>query len=116
MISEYLVAGFGILVAATPFLGLPGSWKKALLLLVGASIFYLAFRIKRRGGHSPKPRIPRKKASTFADNHPSGEQVSTLPGSSVVEAKKSVRRIHPLKEIVKEEIPVVASDITPPSA
>ncbi|MEK7514342.1 MAG: hypothetical protein AAB587_00745 [Patescibacteria group bacterium] len=112
MISEYLVAGFGILVAVMPFLGFPGSWKKVFFFLIGASIFYLAFRIKRRNPGAPKPHAPHKKASTFADNQPPIQQAPVDAASPVAETKKSVRRIHP----VKEELPIIPSDTTAPSS
>ena len=111
MISEYLTAGAGILVAVIPLLGFPNSWDKVILFLIGVSIFYLAFRIKRRNP-SVKPRLARKKASTFADNRPTSQNTPPSPSEVLPQAeiKKPVRRIHP----VKEE-PVSASPDSTPS-
>ena len=61
MSKEMAVIVLGIVVAVTPYLGIPGSWKTILLLVTGVSILVLGFFLRaemlsrglRRGNNHP---------------------------------------------------------------
>lgn len=56
MSKEVLVIVLGILTALLPFMGLPGSWRTILLVLIGIGIAVIGFFLRSealgRGGES----------------------------------------------------------------
>jgi VIT1/CCC1 family predicted Fe2+/Mn2+ transporter len=46
MSKEMTVIALGALVAVTPYLGIPGSWKTALLALAGLALAGLGFLLR----------------------------------------------------------------------
>lgn len=67
MSKEVSVIILGLLTAAAPFLGLPGSWRTALIVALGVALAAFGFSLRRevlaRGmSHS---------ADHFVDNRPS---------------------------------------------
>lgn len=70
MSKEVSVIILGLITAATPFLGLPGSWRTALIVVLGIALASLGFFLRRevlaRGmSHS---------ADHFVDNRPSAPE------------------------------------------
>ncbi len=61
MSKEMAVIAFGIWVAVVPYLGIPGSWRTALLVVTGFAIIALGFFLRaemlsrgmRRNRHHP---------------------------------------------------------------
>ncbi len=56
MSKEMIVIALGVLVVVTPYLGLPGSWKTAILALAGLSLAGIGFLLRgeslsRSAGH-----------------------------------------------------------------
>ena len=49
MSKEMTVIVLGLLVAATPYLGIPGSWKTILLVLAGFGIAVAGFLLRGEG-------------------------------------------------------------------
>ena len=54
MSKEMGVLLAGVLVFLTPFLGIPGSWRTVLLVILGAAITILGFLLRGESlGHAP---------------------------------------------------------------
>ena len=69
MSKEVLVIGFGIMTALLPFMGLPGSWRTLLLVIVGVVITIIGFFLRsealgRGGGEGTHFFIDNRKSST----------------------------------------------------
>ncbi len=61
MSKEMAVIAFGVWVAVIPYLGIPGSWRTAILVLTGIALMSLGFFLRaevlsrgmKRGRHHP---------------------------------------------------------------
>lgn len=69
MSKEGALIALGVLVAFTPFFGLPGAWKSVLYATLGAAIASLAYLLRRELlKNSEWVEAHKKKATTFTEN------------------------------------------------
>jgi hypothetical protein len=55
MSKETGVLAAGLLVFLTPFLGVPGSWRTVILIILGAAIAIMGFLLRGQSlGHAPR--------------------------------------------------------------
>jgi hypothetical protein len=66
MSKEISVMVLGIVVALTPYLGLPGEWRTILLVLLGLSIAAIGFLLRR----DVLTKGASNRADFFVDNRP----------------------------------------------
>ena len=68
MSKEMTIIALGIWIVVVPYLGVPGSWKIALLVLSGLAIAVIGFLL--RGEALTRSGRPSAPTSSFTESHP----------------------------------------------
>ncbi len=68
MSKKLYILAFGVTIALVQFLGIPGTWKSAIAVVLGTAIAVLAFLVKQEEIRKESPRA--RSGEAYAENVP----------------------------------------------